>query len=111
VKLTWLEQRRGRNLGAVGKLFVTGEAPAQAALCPERLDDFVDEENPVRVIDAFVEQLDLRALGVAAVDPKAKGRPAFHPAVPLKLYIHGYLDRVQSGRRNEMMVEVRQRDD
>ena len=83
------------------KRFVTGQARGQATLFPERLEDFVGEDNPVRVIDAFVEQLELRELGFAAVDPKATGRPAYHPAVLLKLYIYGYLNRVQSSRRLE----------
>jgi hypothetical protein len=78
------------------KRFVTGQARGQATLLPERLEDFLAEDNPVWVIDAFVEQLDLRAVGFAAVDPKATGRPADHPAVLLKLYICGYLNRVQS---------------
>jgi transposase len=81
------------------KRFVTGQARGQATLFAERLEDFIAEDNPVRVIDAFVEQLDLRALGFAAVEPKATGRPAFHPAVLLKLSIDGYLNRVQSSRR------------
>jgi len=80
------------------KRFVTGQARGQATLFPERLEDFVGEDNPVRVIDAFVEQLALREIGFAAVDPKATGRPAYHPAVLLKLYIYGYLNRVQSSR-------------
>lgn len=83
------------------KRFVTGQARGQATLFPERLEDFVGEDNPVRVIDAFVEQLELRELGFATVDPKATGRPAYHPAVLLKLYIYGYLNRVQSSRRLE----------
>lgn len=83
------------------KRFVTGQARGQATLFPERLEDFIAEDNPVRVIDAFVEALELRALGFAAVDAKATGRPAYHPAVLLKLYIYGYLNRVQSSRRLE----------
>ena len=83
------------------KRFVTGQARGQATLLPERLEDFVGEDNPVRVIDAFVEQLELRELGFATVDPKATGRPAYHPAVLLRLYIYGYLNRVQSSRRLE----------
>ena len=57
--------------------------------------------NPVRVIDFFVDQLDLRELGFSAVDPKETGRPAYHPAVMLKIYVYGYLNRVQSSRRPE----------
>src|SRR6185503_17893299 len=65
------------------------------------LDDWIDEENPVRVIDAFVDALDLAGLGFDGVEPAATGRPAFHPSVLLKLYIYGYLNRVQSSRRLE----------
>ena len=83
------------------KRFVTGQARGQTTLFPECLDDFVDADNPVRVIDAFIEQLDLRALGFSAVEPKATGRPAYHPAALLKLYVYGYLNRVQSSRRLE----------
>ena len=73
----------------------------QSALFPESLGDFVDEDNPVRVIEAFVEALDLDDLGFSGVDPKATGRPSYHPSVLLKLYIYGYLNRVQSSRRLE----------
>ena len=83
------------------KRFVTGQARGQATLFPERLEDFIAEDNPVRVIDAFVQELDLRELGFKRVDPLATGRPAYHPAVLLKLYIYGYLNRVQSSRRLE----------
>ena len=83
------------------KRFVTGQARGQATLFPERLDDFVAEDNPVRVIDVFVEELELRDLGFTRVDPLDTGRPAYHPAVLLKLYIYGYLNRVQSSRRLE----------
>jgi transposase len=68
---------------------------------PECLDDWVDDSNPVRVIDAFVEMLDLRALGFTSVDPADTGRPAYHPSIHLKLYIYGYLNRVHSSRRLE----------
>ncbi len=81
--------------------FVQGENRSQAALLPALLDDYVGEDNPVRFVDAFVEQLDLRTLGFAGVDPQATGRPAYHPAVLLKLYIYGYLNRIQSSRRLE----------
>ncbi len=65
------------------------------------LDDWIDEDNPVRVIDVFVDELDLGELGFGGVDPKATGRPSYHPSVLLKLYIYGYLNRVQSSRRLE----------
>ena len=68
---------------------------------PVQLEDYVAEDNPVRVIDFFVDQLDLRELGFSAVDPKETGRPAYHPAVMLKIYVYGYLNRVQSSRRLE----------
>jgi transposase len=81
--------------------FVQGAARGQAALLPECLDDWIDENNPVRAIDAFVDELELVELGFAGVDPAATGRPSYHPAVLLKLYIYGYLNRVQSSRRLE----------
>jgi transposase len=68
---------------------------------PECLDDFIDEINPVRAIDAFVAALDLGVLGFAGVEPAATGRPSYHPSALLKLYIYGYLNRVQSSRRLE----------
>jgi transposase len=70
-------------------------------LLPECLDDYVVEDNPVRVVDAFVEQLDLRSLGFEGMEPQLTGRPAYHPSVLLKIYIYGYLNRVQSSRRLE----------
>jgi transposase len=73
----------------------------QSTVFPETLDDFVDEENSVRVIEEFVEALDLGELGFSGVDPKATGRPSYHPSILLKLYIYGYLNRVQSSRRLE----------
>jgi len=81
--------------------FVMGADRAQSWLLPESLEDWVDESNPVRVIDAFVDALDLRDLGFDGVDPAATGRPSYHPSVLLKLYIYGYLNRVQSSRRLE----------
>ena len=81
--------------------FVEGADGSQATLLPECLDDWVDESNPVRFIDAFVEALDLRELGFNGLDPAETGRPAYHPAVHLKLYVYGYLNRVHSSRRLE----------
>lgn len=81
--------------------FVQGAARGQVALLPECLDDWVDESNSVRAVDVFVDALDLRDLGFSGVDPAATGRPAYHPATMLKLYIYGYLNRVQSSRRLE----------
>ena len=83
------------------KRFVAGADRGQSALLPECLDDFIDETNPVRVIDVFVDALDLAEIGFEGVDPAATGRPAYHPSVLLKLYIYGYLNRVQSSRRLE----------
>ena len=83
------------------KRFVEGADREQSTLLPECLDDWIDEDNPVRAIDAFVDALDLGGLGLDGVEPAATGRPGFHPAVLLKLYIYGYLNRVQSSRRLE----------
>jgi transposase len=81
--------------------FVQGAVRGQATLLPECLDDWIDENNSVRAIDAFVDALELVELGFAGVDPAATGRPSYHPAILLKLYIYGYLNRVQSSRRLE----------
>ena len=83
------------------KRFVEGEDRSQSTLFPERLDDFVDEDNPVRVVDVFVDHLNLNSLGFERAEPLATGRPSYHPSVLLKLYIYGYLNRVQSSRRLE----------
>jgi transposase len=77
------------------------KARSQVALLPECLDDFVAEDNPVRVIDAFIGELDLEALGFKGLTPASTGRPSYHPAVLLKIYIYGYLNRIQSSRRLE----------
>src|SRR6202163_1713626 len=81
--------------------FVEGTDRGQSTLFPECLEDWIDGDNPVRVIDVFVEELDLGELGFGGVDPEATGRPSYHPSVLLKLYIYGYLNRVQSSRRLE----------
>src|ERR1022692_1327033 len=83
------------------KRFIEGADRTQVSLLPECVEDYVAEDNPVRVIEAFVEQLDLRQMGFEGVDPEATGRPAYHPGVLLKIYIYGYLNRVQSSRRLE----------
>ena len=83
------------------KRFIEGEDRGQGTLLPELLDDYVAEDNPVRVVDVFVDELDLASLGFARVAPAKTGRPAYHPAVLLKLYIYGYLNRIQSSRRLE----------
>jgi len=83
------------------KRFVEGSDRGQSTLFPECVADWIGEDNPVRVIEIFVEELDLAELGFGGVDPEATGRPSYHPAVLLKLYIYGYLNRVQSSRRLE----------
>src|SRR6187402_2542068 len=81
--------------------FVEGADRSQSTLFPECLEDWIVEDNPVRVIDAFVDELDLGELGFSGVEPEVTGRPSYHPSVLLKLYIYGYLNRVQSSRRLE----------
>src|SRR6202171_4843061 len=83
------------------KRFVEGADRGQNTLFPECLEDWIGEDNPVRVIDVFVDGLDLDELRFSGVDPEATGRPSYHPSVLLKLYIYGYLNRVQSSRRLE----------
>src|ERR1700694_2956986 len=83
------------------KRFVEGADRGQSTLFPESLEDWIGEDNPVRVIDVFVDELELAELGFNGVDPEATGRPAYHPSMLLKLYIYGYLNRVQSSRRLE----------
>src|ERR1035437_8593317 len=83
------------------KRFVQGEHRTQCTLLPEQLDDYITEDNPARVVDVFVDDLDLRDLGFEGVDPAATGRPSYHPAVMLKIYVYGYLNRIQSSRRLE----------
>ena len=83
------------------KRFITGQDRTQSTLLPELLDEYITEENPVRVIDLFVDQLDLASLGFEGVVPADTGRPSYHPAVLLKLYVYGYLNRIASTRRLE----------
>jgi transposase len=83
------------------KRFVEGTDRGQSTLFPECLEGWVDENNPVRVIGVFVDELDLGDLGFDGVAPEATGRPSYHPSVLLKLYTYGYLNRVQSSRRLE----------
>src|SRR2546430_14312636 len=83
------------------KRFIEGADRGQSTLFPECVEDWIGEDNPVRVIDVFVDELDLAELGFGGVDPEATGRPSYHPSVLLKLYIYGYLNRVQSSRRLE----------
>src|ERR1035441_5109499 len=83
------------------KRFVEGSDREQSTLFPECLEDWIGEDNPVRVIDVSVDEVDLAELGFGGVDPEVTGRPSYHPAVLLKLYIYGYLNRLQSSRRLE----------
>src|ERR1700722_12212025 len=83
------------------KRFIEGEDRKQVTLLPECLDDFVAEDNPVRIIEAFVEELELESMGFDGITPSTTGRPSYHPAVLLKMYIYGYLNRIQSSRRLE----------
>ncbi|WP_460318629.1 IS1182 family transposase [Pseudomonas ogarae] len=83
------------------KRFIQGEHRDQTTLLPESLDDYVSDTNPVRVVDVFVDELDLISLGFDSAVPAKTGRPAYHPAVMLKIYIYGYLNRIQSSRRLE----------
>ena len=83
------------------KRFIEGVGRNQTALFPERLEDWVSEDNPVRVIDVFVDELNLFYLGFERVAPQVTSRPSYHPSVLLKLYNYGYLNRVQSSRRLE----------
>jgi transposase len=83
------------------KRFVEGKDRRQGVLLPEYLDDYVSEENPVRVIEVFVDELDFAALGFAGIVPEATGRPAYHPSLLLKLYVYGYINQIASSRRLE----------
>ena len=81
--------------------FIHGEDRLQQTLLPNSLEDYVSEENPVRVVEVFIDELDLAALGFSGMTPAATGRPAYHPSTLLKIYLYGYLNRVQSSRRLE----------
>jgi transposase len=83
------------------KRFIEGEDRSQSTLFPERLDDYIAEDNPIRVIEVFVEELDLQSLGFDGMQPELTGRPGYHPSTLLKIYIYGYLNRIQSSRRLE----------
>ena len=83
------------------KRFVEGVDRSQSSMFPERLEDWIGEDNPVRVIDVFVDELDLGWILALTGSPRETGRPGYHPSVLLKLYIYGYLNRVQSSRRLE----------
>src|ERR1700759_4131950 len=88
-------------MGELMRRFVEAADRGQWTLLPECLYDFIDESNPVRVIDVFVDALDLAEMSLEGVEPAGTGRPSYHPSVLLKLYIYGYLNRVQSSRRLE----------
>jgi transposase len=81
--------------------FITGEDRTQTTLFPASFDDYISDNNPVRMVDYFVDDLNLAALGFNRVNPASTGRPAYHPSVLLKIYIYGYLNRIQSSRRLE----------
>ena len=81
--------------------FVEGEERSQSVLFPERLEDWISEDNPVRVVDVFVDELDLKALGFERATAAETGRPGYHPATLLKIYVYGYLNRIASSRRLE----------
>ena len=83
------------------KRFIAGEDRQQATLLPDCLDDYVTSDNPVRLIEVFVDELDLTTLGFVGAVPEATGRPAYHPATLLKIYLYGYLNRIPSSRRLE----------
>lgn len=83
------------------KRFIEGDDRNQSMLLPECLEDYASEDNPVRVIDVFVDELKLEKVGSEGTLPAATGRPAYHPATLLKLYLYGYLNRIQSSRRLE----------
>ena len=83
------------------KRFIEGECRTQTTLLPESIDDFITDTNPVRIVDVFVDEIDLGKLGFDGVDPATTGRPAYHPSILLKIYIYGYLNRIQSSRRLE----------
>lgn len=81
--------------------YIEGQDRQQVTLLPECLDDFIAEDNTVRIVDVFINELDLVGLGFEGANPAATGRPSYHPSVLLKLYLYGYLNRIQSSRRLE----------
>src|SRR6201993_2389395 len=85
--------------------FIDGEDRMQQTLLPHSLEDYVGEENPVRVIEVFIDELNLAALGFSGMTPAATGRPAYHPSTLLKIYLYGYLNRLQSSRRLEQEAQ------
>src|SRR6266446_9229967 len=89
--------------------FIEGEERTQSVLFPESLDEWITDDNPVRVVDAFLEELDLGELGFGRAEPAETGRPGYHPATLLKIYIYGYLNRIQSSRRLEREAQSEER--
>lgn len=83
------------------KRFIEGEDRSQGTLFSDRLDDYIGDDNPARIVDVLFDELDLVQLGFEGAAPEATGRPSYHPATLLKLYIYGFLNRVQSSRRLE----------
>src|SRR6202043_1790993 len=83
------------------KRYVVGQDRSQSTLFPEVLDDYIAADNPVRVVDVFVDELDLKEMGFEGAEPEATGRPSYHPGTLLKIYLYGYLNQVQSSRRLE----------
>ncbi len=81
------------------KRYVVGQDRSQSTLFPESLEDYIAEDSPVRSVDVFVDELDLLDLGFDGAEPRVTGRPAYHPGTLLKIYIYGYLNRIQSSRR------------
>ena len=101
VKRLGSDTLQGAERGAGVKRFVEGEDRRQITLLPDCVDDYIGEDNPVRAVEAFVDELDLAGLGFAGVVPEATGRPSYHPATLLKIYLYGYLNRIASSRRLE----------
>ena len=81
--------------------YISGENRVQSTLFPEVLDDYIHEDNPVRVVDVFIDELDLTKMGFKRTKPSRTGRPGYDPATMLKIYLYGYLNRIQSSRRLE----------
>jgi transposase len=98
---SYIIQACSAKMGTPMKRFIEGEDRSQSTLFPKRLDDYIAEDNPIRVIEVFVEELDLKSLGFEGMEPEVTGRPGYHPSTLLKIYIYGYLNRIQSSRRME----------
>ena len=83
------------------KRFIEGENRSQSTFFPESLEDYIAADNAVRVVDAFVDKLNLKKLGFERAEPSVTGRPGYHPEMMLKIYVYGYLNRIQSSHRLE----------